>query len=285
MEDHQPFFSIIIPVRNGAGTIARAIDSVRRQRVDDLELIVVVNASSDQTADIVNAASQTDPRIRVLSEPKAGRSRARNLGIRHSRGSWLIFLDADDELGVDRLANALEAMAASPTAAAIQCGTVYLRDGRIEHRIPAYQGADFYSVLRLGNLVPINSMTIRRTAVTEFPLELEYCEDWVFWLRSLRGIEIASDSAEDAVVHLHEQQTSTAKSAMRGWELAVSINDGSAGLPLALRAKRRWRQFVDLVLYRDGEDIPEVEDAIAHGGLSWLDALVECPVNDYLFAG
>ena len=90
-----PRFSIVVPVYNRAGSIARAIDSILGQDIDDLEVIVVDDGSTDQTPAVV--AAYGDLRVRLASQVNAGPSAARNAGVALARGELLTFLDSDDE--------------------------------------------------------------------------------------------------------------------------------------------------------------------------------------------
>ena len=91
--------SIIIPAYNAGLFIRRAIDSCLRQTYQDLDIIVVDDGSSDNTYDI--ATSIKDNRVRVIRQENGGVCKARNVGIDASKGKYLFFLDADDELFED----------------------------------------------------------------------------------------------------------------------------------------------------------------------------------------
>jgi glycosyltransferase involved in cell wall biosynthesis len=96
-----PRFSVIIPAYNSGATLARAIDSVLSQSWPVHEVIVVDDASSDMTDQIVKRFGD---RIRYLRrEHNAGVSTARNYGVEQATGDWLAFLDADDWYFADRL--------------------------------------------------------------------------------------------------------------------------------------------------------------------------------------
>jgi len=95
-----PTFSVIIAVYNGAATLSRAIDSVLAQSYPPLEIIVVDDGSTDETATV--AQRYRDP-VRYFHQDNAGVSAARNTGARMAHGEWLAFLDADDWYYADRL--------------------------------------------------------------------------------------------------------------------------------------------------------------------------------------
>ncbi len=94
-----PRLSILVPTWNAATTVERALDSVLAERVIPLEVVVVDDASTDGTADLVAAIAERDPRVVLLRLPaNGGVSNARNRGLELVRGEWLAFLDADDLL-------------------------------------------------------------------------------------------------------------------------------------------------------------------------------------------
>jgi glycosyltransferase involved in cell wall biosynthesis len=88
--------SVIVPANNAADTIARCLDSLSKQTYKNLEIIVVVNACSDNTEEIVRRYSCCDPRIVVISTETPGVSHARNLGLEYANGEFIGFMDADD---------------------------------------------------------------------------------------------------------------------------------------------------------------------------------------------
>ncbi len=93
-------FSIIIPSYNYARFLVRALDSAISQPGEDYEVIVVNDGSTDDTDSIVKdyLNDQDCTRLRYHRQEQAGASAARNCGVELSRGQFLIFLDADDEL-------------------------------------------------------------------------------------------------------------------------------------------------------------------------------------------
>ncbi len=101
-----PRVSVIIPTYNRATTLPRAIDSALEQTVEDLEVVVVDDGSTDETASVL--AGYDDPRVRVVThETNRGANVARNTGIEHARGEYVAFLDSDDEWRPTKLENQL----------------------------------------------------------------------------------------------------------------------------------------------------------------------------------
>ena len=86
--------SVVIPAYNYAHFLPEAIASVLAQTGADLELIVVDDGSPDNTPEV--CARCADPRVRLVRQPNAGLSAARNTGIREARFPYVAFLDADD---------------------------------------------------------------------------------------------------------------------------------------------------------------------------------------------
>ncbi len=109
-----PLVSVIIPTYNRAHTLGRAIDSVLRQTYPHWEIIVVDDGSTDATKQLV--ASIHDPRVRYFRKENGGPSKARNYGMSHAKGTWVMYLDSDDELLPDCIKTMLKHISRSPDA-------------------------------------------------------------------------------------------------------------------------------------------------------------------------
>ena len=92
----KPFISIIVPVYNVEKELSRCIDSILQQTIEDWELILIDDGSSDQSPQICNQYQSKDNRIKVFHKKNEGVSAARNNGIDLSNGTWLTFVDSDD---------------------------------------------------------------------------------------------------------------------------------------------------------------------------------------------
>lgn len=102
--DH-PLITIIIPVYNAEKSIAECIESVMQQTVGYWTLILINDGSSDKSENICQEYAQKDSRIIVISQSNGGPGKARNEGIENCKTPWFTFMDADDKLCPDYLAN------------------------------------------------------------------------------------------------------------------------------------------------------------------------------------
>lgn len=105
----QPSVSIIIPVRNGARFLRRAVASALAQTHPPLEVIVVDNNSTDATPVIIAELAAQHPTVVAAECKRQGAPAARNHGLNVAKGEWVQFLDADDELLPDKLKKQLAA--------------------------------------------------------------------------------------------------------------------------------------------------------------------------------
>lgn len=93
-----PLVSVIIPTHNRAKLMQRAVNSVLSQTFKDFEIIIVDDASSDNTREILEELKRQDTRIKSYRlDQNLGAQGARNVGIKSSCAKWIAFLDSDDE--------------------------------------------------------------------------------------------------------------------------------------------------------------------------------------------
>lgn len=95
--------SVIVPVYNAEKWLAEAMESLQSQTYKDFEVIVVNDGSTDNSETIIRDFCRKDSRFRLISQPNAGVSAARNHGIDMANGEWIAFMDADDIMPPDAL--------------------------------------------------------------------------------------------------------------------------------------------------------------------------------------
>lgn len=98
-----PILSVIIPVYNAERTLAQCVDSVLAQPLEDFEILLVDDGSSDRSGEICNRYVTQNSRVRVFHKPNGGVSSARNMGLDKAQGKWVFFLDSDDTVAYNSL--------------------------------------------------------------------------------------------------------------------------------------------------------------------------------------
>lgn len=187
MVEGVPRVSVIIPAYNSSRTISRTLRSVVNQTFCDLEIVVVDDGSTDETAELVK--SFADERIRLIRQENHGLSVTRNRGMQEAQGELFAFLDHDDLWTPGKLADQVAALDADPAAAAAFSYTCYIDD---DDRLIGYQqphglqGA-LLETLATRNIIESGSNILLRRdaaeAVSGFLKSLENVEDWDYWLR------------------------------------------------------------------------------------------------------
>ncbi len=185
----EPFISVIIPTYNRAHLIERSIFSVLSQSYSRFELIVVDDASTDNTAELVAAIG--DVRIRYIKcEINSGAAAARNRGIKEARYDWIAFLDSDDTWHADKLEKQVAAM--DGQAGFIYCSFLRHAGDGTENIMPsADRPADrregvIFGEMLMGNFIGIPTMLIHKSMLEKsglFNTSLRCYEDYDLLLR------------------------------------------------------------------------------------------------------
>jgi glycosyltransferase involved in cell wall biosynthesis len=109
--------SVIMPTYNSRAFVRDSIASIRGQTYENWELLIIDDASTDDTVATIEKAAQGDPRIRILrSAENAGAAEARNRGIQEARGRYIAFLDSDDQWLPRKLERQVDLMRANSWA-------------------------------------------------------------------------------------------------------------------------------------------------------------------------
>ena len=157
----KPLVSVVIPVFNGASYVAKAVQSVQNQTMQDVEIIVVDDGSTDGTQDILMELERSVG-IRMVLQQHQGASVARNTGIERARGDFIAFLDCDDVWLSEKLARQLEYFEKHP-----EVGLVYTdleivgEDGVIHERVSAWGEATARAFI--GGHSPLLSSSLLRS--------------------------------------------------------------------------------------------------------------------------
>jgi glycosyltransferase involved in cell wall biosynthesis len=178
--------SVVIPTRNRSALLAMTVRSVLRQQNVNLEVIVVDEASTDDTLAVIAALG--DNRIRTIRHSKPlGVATARNHGASEASGEWLAFLDDDDLWAPDKLAQQLNA-AHEANRDWVYAGSVNIIDFQIVHGGPPLPPHQVVAALPKYDAVPGggSNVIVRRTVwrhAGPFDARLRNTEDWEMWIR------------------------------------------------------------------------------------------------------
>ena len=198
MNDTPPRVSVILPAYQHAAFVERAVRSVLEQSMRDLELIVVDDASTDGTADIV--AGIRDERLQLIRSPQNRLLHARNHALGLSRGEYIAFQNSDDEWLPDKLEQQLEALQQQDRVAMFTDVQLIDQDSAAvagSWASDAFKAKplsttpdDWLRLLFQGNSLCISSALIRRSALERtgpFKPALLQLSDMDLWIR-LAGV-------------------------------------------------------------------------------------------------
>ncbi len=190
MTRSDPLISVIVPTYNAATTVERALASVVAQNYENLEVIVVDDASIDGTSDLVMRFEELDIKF-FQSQTNLGASGARNLAIEMATGDLLAFLDADDEWLAGKLTAQVAAFLSRPDSIFVTCEASLLGPGGkslglINPNRKRPEGPDGWKALLRQPCVATPCVLARRDKVLQaglFNPELASGEDQDLWVR------------------------------------------------------------------------------------------------------
>jgi glycosyltransferase involved in cell wall biosynthesis len=160
--------SVIVPAYNDAATVERTISSVLNQTYSHLEVLVVDDGSTDETAALVQRMADVDPRIRLLQKANGGLVSARNHGIAHAGGEFIAPIDADDLWHPEKIKKQVAVMRDRGD----QVGLVYCWSRAIDDQdrvlwdvSPCSLQGNVYAALIIRNFLPSGAPLVRRRCV------------------------------------------------------------------------------------------------------------------------
>ena len=182
-----PEISVLMPAYNAERYIEAAIRSLEEQTVENWELIVVDDCSTDGTAQLLRRLAAEDPRIRpIFSAENRGAAASRNLALEQCRGSYVALLDADDLWRPRKLERQL-ALAEKTGADIVYCSYALIDEAGEKNGAPfvVRETTDFEKML-VCNTLSCSTVFIKREAMRPFDTRF-YHEDYALWLELLRG--------------------------------------------------------------------------------------------------
>lgn len=219
--------SVIIPTYNGSRFIVQAVDSVLAQTYQPIELIVVDDGSTDNTASVL---APYRSRIHYVYQSNQGLSTARNRGIRASTGEYVAFLDSDDVWLPDKISQQVKCLAVNLGIGLVHTDVFYWdqvtgsraqrNNGRME-----YVG-NCYARLFSANRITVSSVLVRRECLRHVggfddQIRRPSTQDYDLWIRLARYYSFAFIHQPLILYRLHTTNASQNQLMMREDELYV----------------------------------------------------------------
>ncbi len=230
-----PLVSVIVPTYNYGHLIEQTLKSLQAQTYPYWECVVVDDGSTDDTAEVVAAYAASDPRIKYLRQQNQFQAAARNLGLRHSAGQYVQFLDADDKIEPRKLERQVAYLEEHPEVDIIYGGVRYFTDTGLDESLHSVdednqpwmrelsgQGRELVSTLVRRNLMVINAALVRRrviNAVEPFAEPLPPVEDWDYWVRcAIKGMRFQYQNLEGTLALVRAHPVSSSRNRVRAYK-------------------------------------------------------------------
>jgi glycosyltransferase involved in cell wall biosynthesis len=239
--------SVLLAVHDDARFVRTAVESILRQTLRDLELIVIDDASTDDTPDVLAAIS--DPRLVVeRNDEQRGLAASLNRGLDRASGAYVARLDADDVALPERLALQIARIGSPPRVGVVGTAVLDLdeggRPGRL-HRMPAGALAVRWQALFSSPFfhpaVLVDRELLETHRLRYDPALLE-SEDYDLWARLLEFAD--GDNLAEALVlkRIHPGQATLRRGDLqRTFQQEVALREIAKLLPDAAEAERAWR--------------------------------------------
>jgi glycosyltransferase involved in cell wall biosynthesis len=208
----QPLVSVVIATYNMGQYLSQAVDSILQQTWENLEVIVVDDGSTDNTTEVM-AQYQGNHKVIYIKNENQGQPKAKNCGIRNTKGEFIAFCDADDFWEKNKLDLQI------PHFANPKVGVVYSEVSFIDEHNHRYTKED-HEVRHSGNVtnqmlienfVPFGTSVIRRQCIEKngiFDEEFRMGIDWDLWLRYSLAWEFVYVPAQTYVYRVWSGQMS-----------------------------------------------------------------------------
>lgn len=176
----KPLVSVIVPLYNASAFIVEALDSIVASTYRPIEVIVMNDGSTDDSLSMAQTFAKEHPEVKVLSQPNAGASAARNHAIRESKGTYILPVDADNRIHPLYIEEAVAVLEARPEVRVVGCRAEFFGARTGEWITPPFS----HALLARKNMIDTCAM-YRRADWNQTLGYNEHCaarEDWDLWL-------------------------------------------------------------------------------------------------------
>ena len=262
-----PRVSVVVVCYNQAQYLGEAIESVLAQNYQPVEILVVDDGSTDETAKVATAFRQ----VRYIHQSNRGLPAARNTGLHHSTGEYVAFLDADDKLLPDALQEGMDCFREFPDSGFVSGAyrNVFSDGSPAPTDPPQFVEADHYCRMLQGNYIGMHAAVLYRretiAAAGGFRETLRACEDYELYLRIARKWPVQVHSGVVAEYRQHDTNMSKDRAMMLESVLSVldlerrQVRDRRHRKALK-QGRRIWKDYYGALLLEDWKKLPRIRE-------------------------
>lgn len=235
-----PLVSIITPAYNSSGFIGETIAAIQAQSFKDWELLITDDCSTDDTAKLVDAIAEKDPRIKLsVLERNSGAAVARNEALARASGRYIAFCDSDDIWTADKLEKQLAFMQER------QCGLSFTsyhkadNDGNIYRTVHCPSKISYRQIKRFNSICCLTAL-YDTAMVGKVPAPLlRKRQDWALWIKVLEKCSI-SYGLDEALGIYRVRKGSLSKGRKSSIEGNIAVFTEVLGYPRWRAVLRYW---------------------------------------------
>ena len=218
----KPFVSIIVPCFNQEKYVRETLLSVQRQTFSNFECIIINDGSTDNSSEVILNFCKDDPRFLYFNKKNEGVAVARNFGIAHSQGEYILPLDADDLIAPDYLQICLDVIIKDPLIKLVYTNTCFFGKRKGRQNLPDFS----FELLLCRNLINCTAL-FRRSDYNKTkgynPNMSAGLEDWDFWLSFLSPNDIVRKLDKDLFFYRIKGQSRNVDASCRIFQLRKQL--------------------------------------------------------------
>jgi teichuronic acid biosynthesis glycosyltransferase TuaG len=233
--NHNPLVSIVMPAFNASLTLAQSIKSVISQNYSNWELLLINDASTDNTLEISEFFSSADSRIRLFSNKiNQGVARSRNLALESHFGDFVTFLDSDDLWSDSKLSMQINSMTSEINFSYMPYALIDSAGKLIRNYLPPISVT--YKSMLLGNALGTLTVMLRSDYLGNSRFPVRGHEDYALWLSLLskggKAVRVGGEESY-AQYRVHPFSLSSSKLRAASWQWNIYRESERLSIPIS----------------------------------------------------
>jgi len=239
--------SVIVPAYNAELTLERCINAVLHQTYRELEVLLLLDGSTDGTLGIAQQLAKRDRRIRLVTSLRnRGVVRMRNIGTRLAKGSWIAFCDADDWWELNKLEQQFK-LAYESAANVLYSAFYFVRTNGNIHEVQLKSDATYKDMLK-SNAIPMSTSiySVEQLGKHYFQQQTEGIihEDYAFWLRLFKTKSVVTSYLHTPTTFIELSNESRSFNKLKAVYSHASILRNEAKIPYYRMIFNLWNYAI-----------------------------------------